>query len=491
MTEEKSLNELLDMDLEAVEQDGKAAGKRNLKILLVVILIAVILFCLGLSLYKAEKYRQGLENLEYLVDSSAEEWAGERFYTDEGDLRYKGDIFVETVDLFRSLGSYKNSEEMLQNTLLCKMYGARYNGFIYAQFEENLPVVKFIYNDKNNLWEKNEKYYDAINRRFVYSVTSDDDSKYLDGDSPVMPMCLAIEQLGNMFTQSEWSYSFAPSTGSEHRWWEWIVCDKDDLINLYDDYDGEKNHNYLESVEYDTLLTCYPNFEFVLKNGNDDVLFRSINGETDYRAWSMEGVDEEKIYEEIYSTVVSLVDNGNYQQAYDYIAENWIAYDELLDYKDLYDYCWYAYALVEHTQDNPLASSDIEHISKISADFKDSDTKLAGIRNANSLLGTTWKYWNKADRQIFTLRIYDNGMADLEGQYVYSSGRIGWSDEIWEDAEIGWVTKDGAIKYAFSKYGKRYGSAEFNITIVPNGNTLNLKYSGHKHESACGTYTKS
>lgn len=487
MDEEKSLNELLDMDLEAVEQDGKAAGKRNLKILLVVILIAVILFCLGLSLYKAEKYRQGLENLEYLADSSAGEWAGERFYTDEGDLRYKGDIFVETVDLFRSLGSYKNSEEMLQNTLLYEMYGER-KGTIYAQFEENLPVVKFVDNNKNNLWEQTARHYDAINRRFVYSVTCDDDSKYLDGDSAVMPMCLAVEQLGNMFTQSEWDYSIgyniASSNKYKHRWWEWIAFNKDDLINLYDNYDGEKNRNYLESIEYDTLLTCYPNFEFVLKNSNDDVLFRSINGETDYRAWSMEGVDEEKIYEEIYSTVVSLVDNGNYQQVYDYIAENWIAYDELLDYKDLYDYYWYAYALVEHTQDNLMTWTDIDQICKISAGFKDADNKLAGIRNAKNSIVGEWRYRNEVYGKTYTLDIYNDGSSGLE--YGFFPIHIGLSNG------LGWVTKDGVIKYAFSKADEstKYSYGSNDTIIVPNGKTLNLKYKGEQDNYACGTYIR-
>lgn len=436
MTEEKSLNELLDMDLEAVEQDGKAAGKRNLKILLVIAIIVLLIIMTCIHLSKVSHYDEAIDSIK-----RAGEEALDLSYSAEGRESWVGTTLAYAIRNLEAAGGYKDSKELIKIAKDVKERGIKTDG-VYEDLIEKFAIP---YDVKINYFayqDEPEGYYDILENKVVYTRNCFENRK----DYWLAP----ADEL-----------DFNIVAGREY------ICTKANMLT-------NSVRDYFAEYEVDV--------EFIVQSADGEVLFKSVNGEVAIAVWASD--DGEDFYDQVYTKLVALLAAGQYQQAYDYCKEGYI--DGLLavdwNYKDLYDYYWYACALAEHTQDNPLTSSDIEHISKISAGFKDADTKLAGIRNANSLVVGIWKYLNKADRTIFTLHIYD-GMADLGYQRVYSDGDLGSRYGIWEDAEIGWVTKDGTIKYAFSKYE--------DITIVPNDNTLNLKYSGHKHGSACGTYTKS
>ncbi len=250
-------------------------------------------------------------------------------------------------------------------------------------------------------------------------------------------------------------------------------------VAMVEDIDTVTNITHTTFADNSYSIDC----QYTLTDSSGELLYSSVNGETTYTC-----VDVERAMtaaqEALYLQVVELVDSEQYQTAYDFWNNNNADGFYTLDYQDLSDYYYYAAALKDYNESQPIMlNSYLSALKKVTSGFKDIDERIASVRAAiESLNGT---YFNKNGNYRIVIS-GDSVNIDLWNTLLniraYNLMKYSPTDK------ISWVMQDGIPQYAevdcFSYI--------FKLTPISNGLNVEVELTrtGEYEADKSGTYTK-
>ncbi|MCB6499463.1 hypothetical protein LI148_03035 [Colidextribacter sp. 210702-DFI.3.9] len=379
------LSGLLDVDLDAIETAGKAAGAQNKRRLLLGGSIAAILLVLSALVGFVALNAQHNANYQSALADMA------------------GGNYAAAAETFRALGTYKDSAAQLENAEFAQEFTA---SDIYAKWEDSTDT--FIDTCLANGYSDGSHHYDAAQRAAVICVTQSaemDAGIDLDDLSPDL-LAAWVNLTESYNTMTETTYSVFSEAG----------YDAASMVELTD------------------------------SQGN--LLYSSCNGAAEFTSVDTARA-KAAAYEELYQKITSLVDAGEYQQACDYCAANSVNDFYELDYKDLADYYYYAQALSGYSETNAFYLSDyLSALQAITPGFKDVSSRITSVQPGIESLNGTYSL-AMPDSSILEYRITINGDFISIDMWRTDKNRSTWNFmQHSSSRRIPWHMANGAPQYA-------------------------------------------
>ena len=219
---------------------------------------------------------------------------------------------------------------------------------------------------------------------------------------------------------------------------------------------------------------------------NSQELFISENGVTSYNYLDMENV-KSKMYETLYTNIVSFVEAEEYTEANDYWERESGPEYYTDEYKDLNDYVYYAKGMAEYIEGQEISLADIlENLEMVSPNFKDTSTVIRTISDLRSSLNGTYS------SESYTLTI-SNESADFQYKKPESDYYNSILNSLYEFQNFTatldkQVIEEGVLKEVHGT-GYLISVGADDITISPTANGVVVSYGGDWVD-ANGTYER-
>lgn len=358
--------------------------------------------------------------------------------------------YDSAITMFQELGTYRDSAELLEDTEFAKAFTA-----------------SDLYSD----WEERTKDYLDSCIKDGYGFTN---YSYNVQERTLMMEVGLSEEMEEVIDFN----NLAPNL---------LVS----FVNLMESADNltQTTVDYFISEGYN--INCQHNH----LSSNGELLYSTRNGETTYTCIEVETA-KNTAYEEIYAQVTTLVDEGEYWEAFNYCTENSVNDFYELDYKDLADYYYYVLAMCNYGDGNSIVASEcLSLLKKISIDFKDvrqlTDTWTAFASALDGVYEKPYESeWSeKSNTSVEEIEIIGSRLsAKMYPKYSMDSKYWYFYTHDYGDGKIALTIEDESVKYATAECGV------YTLKLTPSSEGLNVEwriaYNQEVDQYKSGTYVK-
>lgn len=352
-----STQNLLEIDVDAIVEEGKKRQKNKKKFFAIwVIAIAII----GITTFTIYQYSQETKRATAYEDAIMAQEIGD----------YEGAIL-----LLQELGDYKDSIEQLQRAkFMQEITTSSYYKQITAKIESTFSKESYRYDISVEFPEENLVINGYVDLEFrgptVFTI---DELKSWENLTKIANnLC---NQISDLVQKGELDIStticmLCSSTNN-------LLYQVVDGNEIYSQIDINKEKENTVAAIYAQMLLYEFDKDYKAVCEYWDTESRNYFNRTDYAEVNQCYCNaKEKLVEPIYQEIKLLADNGKYQEACDYWAENnENGYYQLSDNKSLSNYYYYSLALQAYlgkTTFTPGELIDIDnYLEKVSPDFKD------------------------------------------------------------------------------------------------------------------------
>ncbi|MCC8079781.1 MAG: hypothetical protein LIO57_06965 [Oscillospiraceae bacterium] len=249
-------------------------------------------------------------------------------------------------------------------------------------------------------------------------------------------------------------------------------------VAMVEDIDTVTNITHTTFADNSYSIDC----QYTLTDSSGELLYSSVNGETTYTCVDVESAMT-AAQEALYLQVVELVDSEQYQTAYDFWNNNNADGFYTLDYKDLSDYYYYAEALKNYDESQPIMlNSYLWDLKKVTSNFKDTDERITSVKAVIQSLNGTYFDKNGEYRIVIS---GDMVQIDLWNK-LRNISSFDYTKHSSADG-ISWAMQNGIPQYA------EVDCFAWIFKLTPISNGMNVEVTtrtGEYDANMSGTYTK-